>query len=293
MNIVVTGSLGHIGKPLTERLVQQGHQVTVVSSNPERTKEVEKLGAHAAIGSLEDADFLVGAFANADSVFCMIPPNYRKPDVHEYYQQLGHNYAQAIRQGGIKRVVHLSSFGADLDQGTGPILGSHLVEGILNKVPTIELTHLRPAYFYYNLYQVSDMITESGKIFANYGSDPFPLVAPRDIAAAAAEELTKTSSEAVRYVASSEHSGAEIAGTLGNAIGMPDLSWIVISDEETQKAMESRGVPEKNAALFTDMYRSIENGRLANDYYQNKPATLGQVKLTDFAQEFAAAYKHQ
>ena len=38
MKIVVTGSLGHISKPLTETLVKNGHEVTVISSNPERKK---------------------------------------------------------------------------------------------------------------------------------------------------------------------------------------------------------------------------------------------------------------
>ncbi len=34
MNIVLTGSLGNIGKPLTQELVQKRHSVTVISSNP-------------------------------------------------------------------------------------------------------------------------------------------------------------------------------------------------------------------------------------------------------------------
>ncbi len=38
MKIVVTGSLGHISKPLTIELVQKMHTVTVISSNPERQK---------------------------------------------------------------------------------------------------------------------------------------------------------------------------------------------------------------------------------------------------------------
>lgn len=51
MKIIVTGSLGHISKPLAEKLLQQGHGVTVVSSNPERQQEIEALGARATIGS--------------------------------------------------------------------------------------------------------------------------------------------------------------------------------------------------------------------------------------------------
>ena len=59
MKIIVTGSLGHVGKPLTEELVGKGHSVTVVSSKAERQKDIEALGAKAAIGTMENADFLI------------------------------------------------------------------------------------------------------------------------------------------------------------------------------------------------------------------------------------------
>jgi uncharacterized protein YbjT (DUF2867 family) len=75
MKFVVTGSLGNISKPLTKELVQKGHMVTVISSKPEKQKDIEALGAIAAIGTLEDVDFLVSTFTGADAVYCMVPPN--------------------------------------------------------------------------------------------------------------------------------------------------------------------------------------------------------------------------
>ena len=48
MKVIVTGSLGNIGKPLATELVQKGHQVTVISRNTEKQKEIEALGARAA-----------------------------------------------------------------------------------------------------------------------------------------------------------------------------------------------------------------------------------------------------
>lgn len=54
MKIVITGSLGHISKPLAEQLVQQGHNITVISSKPGKQKDIQALGAVAAIGSIED-----------------------------------------------------------------------------------------------------------------------------------------------------------------------------------------------------------------------------------------------
>jgi len=57
MKIVITGSLGHISKPLAQELVQKGQVVTVISSKQERQKDIEALGATGAIGSVEGADF--------------------------------------------------------------------------------------------------------------------------------------------------------------------------------------------------------------------------------------------
>src|SRR5699024_10240977 len=165
-------SLGHIGKSLTENLVHEGHDVTVISSTPERQTEIESIGAKAAIGSVEDIDFLTETFTGAEVVYCMVPPNYEKePDIIKYCKRIGKNYATAIHQSGVKRVVDLSSFGAHHAEGTGIIVGSHRVENILNEIPNITLTHMRPTSFYYNLYGFIGSIKATGSIMANYGEE--------------------------------------------------------------------------------------------------------------------------
>ena len=62
MKITLTGSIGYIGKPLTEKLIAQGHAVTVISSNLGRSKEILALGATPAIGKLQETDFLASTF---------------------------------------------------------------------------------------------------------------------------------------------------------------------------------------------------------------------------------------
>ena len=292
MKIIVTGSLGHIGKPLAEELVQKDHTVTVISSKPEKQKDIEALGAVGAVGSLEDAHFLTSTFTGADAVFAMVPPNYTVPDVRAYYRRLGNNYAQAIQKSGVKRLVHLSSYGAHLDKGTGFILGAHDAEGILDELSGIAVTHLRPTYFYYNLYNFVDMIKGAGFIGANYGGDDkIAMVAPSDIAAVAAEELaTPATGRKVRYVASDDHTADEIARILGVAIGKPDLKWVTFTDEQTQGGLEESGMPAHIATSFVELGASIHSGALRQDYDLHKPIAMGKVKLEDFAKEFAAAF---
>jgi len=289
MKIVVTGSLGHVGKPLTQELVQKGHSVTVISTNAGKQKEIAALGATAAIGSVTDPDFLTATFAGADAVFTMNPPDYTVPDPVAHYGTVGGNYARAIQQAGVPRVVHLSSYGAQLEKGTGIIVGSHLVENILNELAGVAVTHLRAGYFYYNIDRFAGMIKHRGFIASNYGgNDTLLLVAPVDIAAAAAEELTITATgKAIRYVVSDERTASEVARVIGAAIGKPDLQWLLVTDEQVRQGMEANGMPAVMAANLVELGASIHSGVL---YSNDRPASFGKVKLEDFVKEFAATY---
>ena len=296
MKITVTGSLGHIGRPLVQTLIQNGHSVTVISSNTEKQKAIETMAGKAAIGKLEDADFLNEAFMGADSVFVMEPPVGffdHQLDITAYYSRLGHNFAQAIRQSGIKRVVHLSSIGGHMDTGNGILHFHHLVETILKGLPSdIALTHVRPLAFYYNLEGFIPVIKNAGLIAANYGGDDLiGWVSPLDIAAAVAEELSSPSvKQKIRYIISDELSCNETARILGEAIGKPDLKWIVIADEEMHGRLIKAGMAPHLAAGLVEMNAAMHSGKLFEDYNQHKPEAFGRVKMTDYGVEFAKAY---
>jgi uncharacterized protein YbjT (DUF2867 family) len=294
MKIIITGSLGHISKPLAQTLVQKGHAVTVISSSADKRVAIEALGATAAIGSIEDVDFLTAAFTGADAVYTMIPPgNYANPnfDLMAYCRGLANNYAQAIEAAGVKHVIHLSSIGAHLEKGSGLILFHHQAEAILNGLTDACITFMRPVGFYYNLFSFIPAIKAQGFISANYGADEvLAWVSPIDIAAAIVKEFeTAPSHRKVVYVASDELTGHETARILGEAIGKPHLKWILVSDEERLHFLQAVGLNPTIAAGLVEMFASQHSGLLMEDYYRNKP-TLGNVKLADFAKEFTVVY---
>lgn len=292
MKIIVTGSLGHISKPLTEELLKNGHTITLISSNAERQEDIEEIGATAVIGSVEDVDFLAKIFAGADAAYCMIPPaNYfdHSLNLPEYTLRVAGNYATAIQQSGIKRVVFLSSIGAHLAEGNGIIKEFHEVENMLGNLPGVAITFMRPTSFYYNIYGFMGMIKQ-GFIAANYGEDKIIYVSPKDIADAIAHEIvTPSQGKKVRYVASDERTGPETAKVIGEAIGKPDLTWKLVTDEQTQAGLEGAGMQPAIAAGLAEMNSAMRSGKFWEDYQKHKP-TLGKVKLEDFAKEFAAAY---
>jgi uncharacterized protein YbjT (DUF2867 family) len=190
MKYIVTGSLGHISKPLAQHLIQAGHQVTIISSKADKTADIEALGATAAIGSVEDTAFLTTTFTGADAVYTMVPPTFAAPNWKEYIAGVGKNYAAAIKASGVKHVVNLSSIGAHMPNGCGPVSGLYYAEQALNELENVQVKHLRPGFFYYNFFSNVGMVKHMGIIGGNYGQDTtMVLVDTDDIAEAAAEEL--------------------------------------------------------------------------------------------------------
>jgi uncharacterized protein YbjT (DUF2867 family) len=298
MNITITGSLGNISKPLATALLQKGHSVTVISSKAERQKDIAVIGAKAAIGSIQDAAFLTETFKGADVVYLMeawevIGSIFDKEvDFVAGFHRIGNNYKQAAEASGVKKIVHLSSVGAHSKTGYGTLTAHHDVETILKQLSDdASIKFIRPVGFYTNLYRSMQNIKDKGAIISNHGGDKKePLVSPSDIAAAIVEEIEiPFEGRKVRYIASDDVSPNEIAKILGEAIGKPDLQWMMIPDDQMLSGMLGMGVNTKIAEGMVEMQASQRSGILYEDFYRHKP-TYGKVKFTDFAKEFVTAY---
>ncbi|WP_035644511.1 NAD(P)H-binding protein [Flavobacterium sp. ASV13] len=292
MKITISGSLGNIGKPLLKKLVASGHEVTVISSSSDRSEAIEALGGKPAIGSVSDAIFLEKAFTGTDAVYVMTPPNMGGSNILVNMTEAGNAFANAIKKSGVKRVVMLSSIGADLPNGTGPIAGIYNIEKIYEKLENTSITFLRAGFFFTNFYNDVPMIKGAGIIGANYpGSTVVPYVHPEDIATAVTEELEKTGSgKNVRYIVSDVRTPSDVAKVLGEAIGKPELPWIEFTDEQSLNGMAQAGLPEEIAGLYTEMGTGLRSGAIAEDFLKNKTAVDGKIKLEDFAKEFASNF---
>ena len=205
---------------------------------------------------------------------------------------VGSKYAEAIKQAGVQRIVNLSSVGADLPEGTGPIAGLYDVEQKLNKLEGPSVKHIRAGFFYLNFLGNIDMIRNMNIIGSNYGADTvMPLVHPDDIAEAAAQELQNGfTGKSVRYAVSDVRTAKEIASVLGAAIGKPELPWVEFSDQQSLEGMEKAGMPVSIAKTFTEMGSAVRKGMLMEDYKRANMPITGTIKLEDFAVQFAGQY---
>jgi uncharacterized protein YbjT (DUF2867 family) len=298
MNIVITGSIGHIGKPLTQELVGKGHTVTVISSKAERKAEIEHLGAKAIVGTFQDVDFLTQAFGDADIVYLMeawegIGSIFDKDfDFVAAFNKIGNNYKTAVERSGVKRIVHLSSIGAHTNQGTGSLYLHNSVENILKQLPDdVAIKFIRPPSFFTNTFRLLPTIKSKGAIFNTYGGDQKePWVSPVDIASFIADEMEKPFiGRAAHYVASEELSPNEVARIVGEAIGKPDLEWVVVPEEQMLDQMLEAGLNDFIAKGFIAMQAAQRSGSLYEDFNMHRPK-FGKSRLQDLSNDIANIY---
>ena len=294
MKYIITGSLGNISKPIVKQLISAGHQVTVISSNADKTAEIEKAGASAAIGSIEDKEFLKQTFKGADAVYLMIPPNWAAQDFPAYQKNVADNYYYAVKENNIKHIVQLSSIGADLRVGAGPIDGLGYLEEQLGKLSDAHVMMLRPSYFYSNLFAMAGMIKQAGIMGSNFGNtdEKIILVHPEDIAAEAANQLLKLDfkGHSFKYISSDERSANDIAEVLSKAINKPNTPWVTFKDEESLQGMLQAGLTKSMADGYTQMGKSFREGLIQADYFKHNISPIGKIKLEDFAGQFAEVY---
>jgi uncharacterized protein YbjT (DUF2867 family) len=294
MKYVITGGAGHISRPLAATLLAAGHDVTVIGRNAANLQPLTDKGARAAIGSVDDLSFLSQTFQGADAVYTMVPPNMAALDWKSYIGQIGKNYAEAIRAAGVKHVVNLSSIGAHLSDGAGPVSGLYRAEQALNQLTEVNIKHLRPGFFYYNFFGNIGMIKAMNILGSNAAKkdDRMVLVDTTDIAAAAAEELLQLNftGHTIRYIASDERTPTEVAAKLGEAIGKPELPFVEFSDEDTLNGLKGIGLSDEIAKNYAELGHSMRTGKMSEDYWNNRPQAFGKTKLETFAQHFAAAY---
>ncbi len=113
-----------------------------------------------------------------------------------------------------------------------------------------------------------------------------------DISEAAAEALLKLEfkGKSVQYIASEEQTWATITNVLASTINKAGLPFVEFTDEQSREGMLGAGLSPTIADGYVAMGKALREGKMDADYWKNKPAALGKVKLADFAKEFAAAY---
>lgn len=290
--ITVLGATGNTGKRIADRLLAQGEKVRVVARTKEKLKALADKGAEVLAGSAEDAKFLASAFKGSDAVYTLIPPNYATPDFGAYQDKLGAATAQAIQDAGVRKAVLLSSLGADLASGTGPIKGLHRQEKRLRELG-IDVLALRPTYFMENVLGNLGMIKHQGINGGAIAPDiRFPQIAAQDIADYAARRLAArdwTGFEIAELLGAGDYSMSEVTTIVGKKIGKPDLKYVQFPYADFTKTLVGFGLSEDIAGQYAEMSKAFNDG-LVKSLQGRTAKTTTPTTFEQFAEVIPAVY---
>lgn len=260
---VVAGATGKTGSVVAATLLERKQAVRIIVTSPEKGAEWKAKGADVAIASLEDSQALANALKGATGGYFLVPPNYKALQYLSDRQRLVDSLAAAVESSGLRHLVLLSSIGAHVPTGTGPIRALHYAEGRLGAVAR-NMTIVRAPYFMENWMPVLSAARTQGIL-------PSFLSARRKISMIAACDIGRIAAECVldqpkgrRVLELSgphEYSPDDVAAVMGEhfrrhvAVQHLPLSAVV-------PTLTSMGWSEDAAGLFEEMYAGFEDNRI-------------------------------
>ena len=263
---VVAGATGNTGSVIAETLLSRGEKVRVIGRDANRLARFVKKGAEAAVVDVTDASGLTKAFRGARAVYALVPPNIGGADIRGYQEAVSDALASAIDKASVSHAVILSSYGADKQAGTGPVVGLHNLEQKLNQIGGLNAVYLRAGYFMENLLPQVDVIRNFGIVGGPVAADVrLPMIATCDIGAAAADILLKldfTGKQSRELLGQRDLDCREAASVIGKAIGKPDLAYLQLPAEQLKPALTQMGMSPNMADLLLEMAGALNSGHM-------------------------------
>ena len=290
MKIVVTTPTGHIGNKLANILLDRKAEVTVIARHPEKVKDLARRGAKVITGTHNDPAIVEQAVRGADALFWLTPAEMTSHDPLGFARRMADAGASVLRKHPDLHVVELSSAGAFLPSGTGPIVGHYETEEKFRSAGK-NIVSLRPNEFMENVFFALPTIIAQDSIYTSIsGSAKAPMIATQDIAEVAAEFLLNPidGHHVIDIVGPQEISFDEWARIAGQAIGK-HIRVVTIPGEQLKSAMSNGGMSPEMAALLVEMEEAYPE---IQGHLKGEQKRTGKTTFPQFAREvFAPAYK--
>jgi len=287
---VILGASGNTGSIIADSLLSKGKKVRVVGRDAGRLQRFVRQGAEAFMGDVSDAAALTKAFSGARAAYLLLPPITSREDQERESDAI----AKAVTESGLRYAVHLSSYGAHVPEGTGPVTGLHSSEQKLNAISGLNVLHLRAAYFMENNLAAISMIQEMG-IFGHalLPDLKLPMTATPDVGDYAARRLLDldfSGKQTRELLGERDLSMAEATAMIARGIGKPDLRYVQFPYGQVQQVLEQMGMSPKKAAVYIEMFKAINAGVLAA-LEPRSPENTTPTSFEQFVEDvFAPAY---
>ncbi len=279
--ILVSGSTGTIGSALIEELASLGAPTRALLHTPEKAGIVEQAGVEVVVGDLESPEALDAALEDMERVFLLTPGDPRQPEWEK-------NLVEAAERAGVRHVVKLSAFVADLDSPLR-FARNHAEGERLLEESDLSWTFLRPNSFMQNALSSAWSIASERRLYSPVLDAKVALIDARDVAAVAARVLTKEGHEGKVYelTGSEAISNREVAEQLSTSLGHT-VECVEVSFEDARQGMVGGGMPEWMADGVIELARLQDAGYAAD--LTNRVAEITGRKPRRF-EEFARDYK--
>jgi uncharacterized protein YbjT (DUF2867 family) len=275
---------------VVEQLLKKGHRVKAIGRDGRKLDYLKSRGAEVVrLEGFNSEAALTDAFKGVDGVFGMLPPGQGVSDLLAFQTLVGEATIGAVKKNSVRYLVNLSSIGAHLPEGTGPIKGLHAQEKRLDTVEGLNVVHLRPAFFMENFFWSIPVILQTSELKMPLNPElSLPLISTVDIGMKAAEFLDQQNFKGktvFELAGPREIKMKEAATILGTAIGNPDLEFAQVPYDEVKQ-----GMPPAFADLLIEMYKAFNDGKCVPTQ-KLTPEHQGKLTFEEFAKYFANAYK--
>ena len=173
--ITVTGASGKTGSKVAELLLKKNEKVRAIGRSAEHLRNLADQGAEILIGDQCDVKFLTQAFTGVDAAYVLIPPKMDTDNNRKYYKEMSKVIVKAVKASKLKKLVFLSSLGAERKSGTGPVLGLHDAEDALSSLKKVDIVFLRVGYFFENILSTLPVI-KAKKVNSNVAAPDAPVL---------------------------------------------------------------------------------------------------------------------
>jgi uncharacterized protein YbjT (DUF2867 family) len=288
---VILGASGNTGSIIGDSLLSKGKKVRVIGRDAGRLQRLVRQGAEAFTADVSDAAALAKAFSGARAAYLMLPPIITREDQERQSDAI----AKAVKESGLRYAVHLSSYGAHVPEGTGPVAGLHSSEQKLNAISGLTVLHLRAAYFMENNLAAIDTIHGMGLFGHVLLPDlKLPMIATGDVGDYAARRLLAldfSGKQTRELLGERDLSMAEATAVIARGIRKPDLRYQQFPYDQMQQALTQTGFSSKKAAVYIEMFKAINEGVLA-PLEPRSPENSTPTSFEKFVQDvFATAYQ--
>ncbi len=263
--IVVTGASGNTGSSTAEALLKKGEKIRIIGRSAEHLQHLTERGAEALVGDVGDPEFLTRALTGADAAYILIPPKMDTEDVRAHYNKIGRVIVDSVKRSGLRKLVFLSSLGAEHDSGTGPVVGLHDVEKLLGELKDVDIVFLRAGYFFENtLMNLEQVKNRSVYAYPLEPDAPILMVSAKDIGQKAAELLLKRNFKDHTVVDLFGHriTLQEVSRIIGKKLDIPNVTYIHAPDRETLDGMMAMGLSRNMAESLVELAHGISKGRI-------------------------------